>query len=243
VNDFLLVLVISFVAALLTYLGAPMAERFDVPYRVVSAGLQFAAGIIAALVAVSLMPPAIYSGPLVPVVLAFFAGGAGFVLVEYYSAKRKAGDDPVSAQSPGSSGFYVGILLDLLVDGMVIGVGSTLDLQTGLLLAVGMACSTMPLTFVTITTAKRQGMPPQRRRRLSYLFFICIIGGSVIGYSLLGRLSDAARLTLIALASGFLITLVTQSMIPEANREGEPSFAGILFVGGLSAYALLTMAL
>jgi len=37
--------------------------------------------------------------------------------------------------------------------------------------------------------------------------------------------------------------VVTQSLIPEANREGEPSFAGILFVGGLSAYALLTLAL
>jgi hypothetical protein len=36
--------------------------------------------------------------------------------------------------------------------------------------------------------------------------------------------------------------MVTQSMIPEANREGEPSFAGILFVGGLSVYALLKLA-
>ena len=46
---------------------------------------------------------------------------------------------------------------------------------------------------------------------------------------------------LIALASGFLITLVTQSMIPEANREGEPNFAGILYVGGISVYALMSL--
>jgi hypothetical protein len=48
-------------------------------------------------------------------------------------------------------------------------------------------------------------------------------------------------MVLIALASGFLITTVTQSLIPEANREGEPGFAGILFVGGMSLYALLTL--
>lgn len=70
-NDFLLVLVIAFVAAFLTYLGAPAAERFEVPQRVVSAALQFASGIIAALVAFSLMPPAVLSGPLLPVLLAF----------------------------------------------------------------------------------------------------------------------------------------------------------------------------
>ena len=39
---------------------------------------------------------------------------------------------------------------------------------------------------------------------------------------------------MIALASGFLITTMTQSMIPEANREGEPSFAGVLYVGGIA---------
>jgi zinc transporter, ZIP family len=30
-------------------------------------------------------------------------------------------------------------------------------------------------------------------------------------------------------------------MIPEANKEGEPSFAGILFIAGLSLYALLSL--
>jgi hypothetical protein len=32
-------------------------------------------------------------------------------------------------------------------------------------------------------------------------------------------------------------------MIPEANRNGEPSFAGILYMSGLSIYALSTLAL
>jgi zinc transporter ZupT len=50
------------------------------------------------------------------------------------------------------------------------------------------------------------------------------------------------KLTLIALASGFLITTVTQSLIPEATRESEPSLTGIFFVAGLTLYALLTLA-
>ena len=44
-NDFLIVFAIAATAAFLTWLGAPLAERFDVPQRVVSAALQFAAGL------------------------------------------------------------------------------------------------------------------------------------------------------------------------------------------------------
>ena len=118
---------------------------------------------------------------------------------------------------------------------------STLTLATGLLLALGLAVSTAPLAFVTTATAKRQGVPQRQRRLLSVLFIVAIIGGALLGFLVLRNQPLELRLILIALASGFLITTVTQSMIPEANREGEPSFAGILYVGGLSLYALMSL--
>ncbi len=241
-NEFLLVFGISALAAGLTYLGAPLAERYDAPQRVVAAALQFAAGLITALVALTLMPPAVRYGSTVAVVLGFFVGGALYVSFEYYSAQRLAARPAVEG-GPQSLGLYVGILTDLVIDGMVIGVGSTLTLGTGLLLAISLALGTAPLAFVTIATAKRQGLSQQTRRRLSYLFIACIIGGALIGYLLLRNQPIGPKMVLIALASGFLITTVTQSMIPEANRDGEPSFAGLLFLGGLSLYALSTLAL
>jgi zinc transporter ZupT len=56
-----------------------------------------------------------------------------------------------------------------------------------------------------------------------------------------GAQSLELRLILVARASGFLITMVVQSIIPEANREGEPSLAGILLVDGIAmrSYHLL----
>jgi zinc transporter ZupT len=68
------------------------------------------------------------------------------------------------------------------------------------------------------------------------------MAGAVVGYGLLRNQPEPVKLALLALTSGFLITLVTQSMIPAANKEGEPSLAGVLFVGGLSIYALMTLA-
>jgi ZIP family zinc transporter len=240
-NDFFLVLGIASVAALLTYLGAPAAERFEAPHRVVSGALQFAAGIIAALVALSLMPPAVRAGSSLALTLSFFTGGALFVAIEYFSTQYLAARAPGGSQVR-SLGLYIGILIDLLIDGVVIGVGATLTLGTGLLLAIGMSISTAPLAFVTTTTARRQGVSRERRRLLGYLYFLCVLAGAMLGYTLVRNQAEAVRVILIALASGFLITTVTQGLIPEANREGEPGFAGILFVGGMSLYALLTLA-
>ena len=239
-NDFLLVLGIAALASFLTYLGAPAAERLEVPQRVVSAALQFAAGIISALVAFSLMPSAVRLGPPVWIVLAFFVGGALFVTIEYIAARQLAAKSAADGSSASLS-FYIGILVDLFVDGVVIGVGATLTLGTGLLLALGLAVSTAPLAFVTTATAKRQGVSQKNRRLLSLLFILMIMGGAALGFLVLQNQTLQVRLVLISMASGFLITTVAQSIIPEANREGEPSFAGILFVGGLSLYALMSL--
>ena len=102
-----------------------------------------------------------------------------------------------------SPGFYIGILVDLLVDGVVIGIGATLTLATGLLLALGMAISTAPLAFVATATAKRQGIAERQRKRLAWLFIVAIIGGAGLGYLVLRNQPLDVRVFLIALASGF----------------------------------------
>ena len=152
-----------------------------------------------------------------------------------------------AAGAPGSTGMslglFAGILVDLFVDGVVIGIGSTLDLVTGLVMALGLALSTAPLAFVTIATAKRQGMSAKHRRLLGWLFLVALMAGALLGYLVLQNQPLAVRMVLVALASGFLITTVVQGIIPEANREGEPGFAGLLYIGGLSLYALMSLAL
>ncbi|MFN8533304.1 MAG: hypothetical protein U0556_07135 [Dehalococcoidia bacterium] len=237
-DDLLLVLGVASLSAFLTFLGAPAAEWLDVPQRAVSGALQFASGVITAIVAFSLMPPAVQIGPQGWVVLSFFAGGALFVALEYYSARLLASR---SGGSERSVGLYLGILVDLVIDGAVIGVGATLSLGTGLLLALGMAVSTAPLAFVTTATAKRQGVSLGWRRVLAGSFVVAIIGGAMLGYLVLRNQALDLRLLIVGLASGFLITTVTQSLIPEANREGEPRLAGLLYMGGLSLYALFTL--
>ena len=110
-------------------------------------------------------------------------------------------------------------------------------------MALGMALSTAPMAFVTIATAKRQGMLAKHRRWLGRMFIVALMAGALLGYLVLRNEPVELRMVLVALASGFLITTVVEGIIPEANREGEPGFAGVLYIAGLSLYALMSLAL
>jgi ZIP family zinc transporter len=240
-NDFALVLAIASAIAVPLYLAGRLAETVELPHRAVSAALHLAAGVLTAIVAFTLMPPAVQLGPPQFVLLAFVAGGAIVAAMEWLAARQQA-SKPATDAAPHSLGLILGVLVDMAIDGVAIGIGSTLTLGTGLLLGLGLAISTAPLAFVTIATAKRQGMSPGRRHRLSLLFVVVVLAGATLGYWGLRDQPQAVKLVLIALVAGFLITIIAQSILPEANREAETGDAALAFVGGLALFALLALA-
>ncbi|MFN8377287.1 MAG: hypothetical protein U0452_01335 [Anaerolineae bacterium] len=238
-SDTLFVLFVGSLAAGLTMLGGLVAEFRDVPKRVIARLLQLAAGVLTALVAVTLMQPALAGGYTIPIIAGFFVGGAAFVILDFVTSKREAANKSDTDAVPSS--LYLGILVDMLIDGVVIGLASTMTLTAGLILALSIAISTAPLALVTISLAREVGESRRFRQVLFALFFACIVGGALFGYLVLRNQSLNVRFVMVAVASGFLITTVTQSIIPEANREGEPSLAALFFVAGLSFYALFTL--
>ena len=136
---------------------------------------------------------------------------------------------------------YLGVLIDMAIDGVAIGIGSALTLGAGLIVAAGLAVNNMPLAFLTIATAKRQGMPLKQRRLLSIAFMGIVLIGALLGYLVLSDQSELVQSALVALVSGFLITMVTLTMIPEARQQSEVRWLGIFFIGGLALFALLAL--
>lgn len=238
-DQLLLLLLIGALAGGLTVLGAILGERVNAPRRVITGALQFAAGVLTALVAFTLMPKAVAEADAAAALAALFAGGVVYVGIER-AAQRLTRRSAGGIAAPG---LYVGILLDLFIDGVVIGIGATLTLLTGLVMAVGIATHTAPFAFVTIATARRQGVAERSRRMLTLLFGVTLLAGALVGFLLLRNASLTLRLILVAAASGLLISAVTQGMIPEAHREGEPGLSGLLFTGGLALYGLAALAM
>jgi zinc transporter ZupT len=240
-NGFPLMLAIAGVTAFVTWLGAPLAEWLDAPQQVVSAALQLAAGILTSVVGFSLLPSAVQNLPALWVMLGFFVGGSLFLVFEQMAENRIEARD--AGEVPQSIGLYLGILLDLIVDGAAIGIGATVDFTTGLLLALGVSIHSAPLVFVMVATAKRQGLAPAQRQLLALLAALAVLSGALLGYLALRDQPEALRTLLIAVVAGFLLTTVTQSMTPEAQRDAPTNSSGYFYVGGLALSALLALTL
>ena len=125
---------------------------------------------------------------------------------------------PAAESGPTSLGLYIGILVYLVIDGGVIGIGSTLNLWTGLVMALGLALSTAPLAFVAIASAKHQGMSEGHRRLRGYCCS-SLLAGALLGYLVLQNQPLTARMVLVSLASGFLITVDRGSFGGEPGRR------------------------
>ena len=146
-TEFLMVLAIAPFASFLTWLGVLIAERSDVSQRIVSAARLSSRP--ASSLRWSFQPDAaaVRGGPYGWIVLAFFhrrcaLRAAGIRVVARVFPASRRWERTVHPRSACISGAG-----DLLIDGVVIGIGSTLTLTTGLLLALGLAISTAPLAL------------------------------------------------------------------------------------------------
>ena len=203
-----------------------------------------------ALVALELMPSAVAVLPPVTTALAFGAGAVAFIVFDFVAAwypGRNGAEIEKDGALPGTPvrpaaplSLFAGVLGDMLIDGMVIGIGATAGLATGLRLALGLGLAQLPLAFVSTTAARRQGLSRRYRRVLLLLYFLSNVLGALFGYLVLRNQPEAVVLTVIAGAGGFLFAAVTQVMIPqalEALRDEAPSLTGLMFVVGLAFFA------
>ncbi len=239
-NEFVLVFGTASITAVLTFLGALLAEKVEAPRQVISAALQLAAGSIIAVVAFTLLPPAVQAAPPLLSMSAFFVGGGLFVAMDTLTASRQSAQSSAVNES-NSLGLYLGVLTDMAIDGVAIGIGSALTFGAGLIVAAGLAVNNIPLAFLTIATARRQGMPLHRRRTLSVAFMGIILAGAVLGYIVLQGQANVVKAALVALVSGFLITMVVLTMIPEARQQHAARWLGIFFIVGLALFGLLAL--
>ncbi|MBV9577584.1 MAG: ZIP family metal transporter [Chloroflexi bacterium] len=240
--ELLQVLGVALLAAVLTALGAPLAETQTLSNQVVSGALQLAAGLLTGIVLIELLPDALAVLPLPTVAIAVCLGAAAFVGFDYVSAWKAARQHDQDDASAASISLYVGIMADLFIDGLIIGVATSVGISNALPLAIAVGLGQAPLTFVATAVARRQGTPSGARRRLVLMYGGVIVIGAMLGYLVFNSQSEAVQLTVLAAAGGVLFAAVTQVMIPEAIEalhDAPPSLTGLMYVVGLGLFLVL----
>ncbi|RBY76503.1 ZIP family zinc transporter [Blastococcus sp. TF02-09] len=226
--------------------GAAVAWFVRVPQAVVAGVMAFGSGVLVSAVAFDLMEEAAETGGLGPTAIGFLGGavaylGANAALARHGARhrKRSQGQQPSEEEQSGSgAAIAVGALLDGVPESVVLGIGLLGGGGVSLPVLAAVVISNVPEGLSSAAGMKRSG------RSARYVFGvwggIALASGlsALVGYAALGSASPEVIAVITALAAGAILTMIADTMIPEAFDHTRTWTGLITSLGFLVAFAI-----
>jgi ZIP family zinc transporter len=225
-------------------LGAVLAVAVPWSRRAIGLVAGFGAGALISAVTLDLTASA-FEAASIPLVVAGLGAGAivfsagnwalhrgGAVRHRKRSTGQQAGADPL--------GIVLGTVLDGIPESVVIGISALAGQSVGLPFLAAVAISNLPEAISASTGLRRTGWAT---RGLIGLWGIVVMLSAVaagVGFALLAGAPAELTATIQAFAAGAVLTMLADTMMPEAFEEAGPA-AGLVTVLGYGIGALLTV--
>ncbi|MFC4169124.1 ZIP family metal transporter [Teichococcus aestuarii] len=224
-------------------IGAALAYLVRLPARVTAGIMAFGCGILISAVAYELVEEGFRQGGIWPVIGGALAGSAAYTLANWLVSRRggrhrKRSGGQQKAAGGGGMAIAIGSLLDGIPESVVLGVGLLGGGGVSLPMLTAVFLSNFPEGLSSAAGMRRAGRG--RGYVLGLWGGIALLSGlaALLGAALLGDAPPALTATVNAIAAGALLTMIADTMIPEAV-EGERGGTGLLVVAGLLvAFAL-----
>jgi len=232
------VVLISAIPVGAAFLGATTAALRP-PGRVVRSSIQhFAAGVIFSVVAVELLPEVRRGHDPFEVGWTFAAGVALMLVIDAVVKRFDHGGEHASARGP-SPGQLVPIGVDLLLDGLLIGITMTAGLKQGVLLTIAL---TLELFSLGLAMAVQFGSSKFLVRVLAPTGIACLmIVGAVLGRTVLADASVHTLAGILSFGCAALLFLVTEELLIEAHESADTAVTTTMFFVGFLIFLLLGM--
>jgi zinc transporter, ZIP family len=226
--------------------GAAIAWFAHVPRVVVATVMAFGSGVLFSALAFDLVDDAERSGGLTATLIGLATGAAAYVaanvaLSRRGAARRKSdGDEQMSEQDRAGSGtaIAVGALLDGVPESIVLGLSLLGGGGVGVPVLAAIAISNLPEGLSSSAGMKRKG----RSARYVFGVWTSIAAASgvagLVGCLTLDGASDATISVITALAAGAILTMIADTMIPEAFARTQVWTGLITTLGFITAFAL-----
>lgn len=210
--------------------GAFLAMRFAPAQRVVGRTMGFGAGALIAALAYELIPDKNVDD--LAIWLSFGAGALLFYVADTMLERRAAG-----AGGAGVS-IALGALLDGVPESIVLGIGVSVGGGVSIGFLVAVFVSNIPESLSATAELRRTHDAAWIYRLWASIAVLSAIAAAV-GYAVASQLSTVDGRYVQALAGGAVLTMLSDSMMPEAFKEGGRSIA-LLTALGFAIAALLT---
>ena len=238
-SDLLSLLGLALLPALGMLFGALGGEIWKLSRRALGAVLHAAAGVAAAVVSVELMPHILDDITPWLLVLGFAIGAAASVLL--VRGVRWA----VRALELGTAGpwmVYFAVAVDLLADGLMIGIGSAVSSGLGLMLGISQVVANVPGGFVALANLRGKGIGRGVRLGAMASLFVPVLVGAAAGFWLLRGEAAAVQNTALSFVAGMLLLTTIEDLVPEADQPQTHRWVTTAaFTAGFAFFALLSL--
>ena len=203
--------------------------------------LHFAAGVVFSVVAVELLPDMIKIHDAKSIIIGFTAGITAMLLIKHYTEKLAVKESATSEAKGLPWGILTAIGVDLLLDGILLGIGFAAGAKEGVLLALALALECFSLGMATVTTLLGSALSRKTVTIILLVLSVLFIIGALIGLLLLHAAGDKVLELILSFGSAALLFLVTEELLVEAHEERDsPLFTGAFF-GGFLIFMILGM--
>ena len=194
--------------------------------------LHFAAGVVFSVVAVELLPDMIRIHDTTAIIIGFTLGISAMLLIKWYTARLelKMGGTNDSKLLPW--GMLIAVGIDLLLDGLLLGIGFAAGSKEGTLLALALAMECLSLGLAVGTRLTKLGSSKRRLIRVLSLFGLVFLLGTGGGFFMLHFTGEKVLELVLSFGSAALLFLVTEELLVEAHEEKDsPFFTAAFFLG------------
>jgi ZIP family zinc transporter len=225
---------LAVVAALV---GGVIAVYFPPGPQMESNIQHFAAGVVTAAVAAELLPGIHDRAP--EIVVVGFAVGVVTMLGIHQLSKRIEKRN-VGGQFAGAAGLLITVGIDMVIDGVLIGVTFLDNPDTGVIIAVALAIEVLFLGVAGVV-ALPDGMGLVKKMAVPTAFGLLLATGVTVGVLTLDGVTGAPIALILAFGSAALLYLVTEELLVKASKVPETPVSTTLFFVGFLAIFLLDM--
>ncbi len=220
-------------AAASLLVGALIALRFTISPSVVGRCMGFGAGALLAALAYELIPDSSVDEPLI---WACFAAGALLYYVLDGIVERRLGG---SGEESAGTAIALGALLDGIPESIVLGIGLAVGGSASIGFFAAVFISNVPESL-SATATLRKGRSVAWILRLWGAIVVASAVAAALGHGLATAMPSVDGRYVQALAAGGVLTMLADSMMPEAYREGGRPIA-LLTALGFGTAAVLSL--